>query len=77
MQNGYVERFNRTYRQDVLDACLFEDIEQARLLSEEWMRDYNYGRPHESLEGKTPIQMEENSYELKHINNYFVNSNPV
>ena len=55
MQNGYVERFNRTYRQDVLDAYLFEDIEQARLLSEEWMRDYNYDRPHESLEGKTSI----------------------
>ena len=54
MQNGYVEQFNRTYRQDVLDAYLFEDIEQARLLSEEWMRDYNYDRPHESLEGKLP-----------------------
>ena len=77
MQNGYVERFNRTYRQDVLDAYLFEDIEQAKLLSEEWMRDYNYDRPHESLEGKTPIQMEENSYKSKQINNYFVNSNPV
>jgi putative transposase len=76
MQNGYIEPFNRTYRQDVLDAYLFEDIEQARLLSEEWMRDYNYDRPHESLEGKTPIQMGENLYKSKQINNCLVNSNP-
>jgi hypothetical protein len=34
-------------------------------------------KQHESLEGKTPIQMEENSYKSKQINNYFVNSNPV
>jgi hypothetical protein len=31
----------------------------------EWMRDYKYTRPHESLEGKIPVQMEENSKKSK------------
>ena len=30
MQNAYVERFNRTFREDVLDAYIFEDINQVR-----------------------------------------------
>ena len=30
MQNAYIERFNRTFRQDVLDAYIFEDLYQFR-----------------------------------------------
>lgn len=54
-QNGYIERFNRTYREDVLDRYLFDEIGQAQILSEEWQEDYNYGHPHQSLGGMTPI----------------------
>jgi putative transposase len=28
MQNGYVERFNRTFREDILDAYLFSPVSQ-------------------------------------------------
>lgn len=56
MQNGYIERFNRTFRENILDAYLFEDIMQVQILAEEWMQDYNYNRPHESLEGKAPME---------------------
>ena len=32
MQNGYVERFNRFYREDILDAYYFNDLHQLRIL---------------------------------------------
>jgi len=33
-QNSYIKRFNRTYRQDVLNAYLFEDMMQVRSIIE-------------------------------------------
>jgi putative transposase len=53
-QNGYIERFNRTFREDVLDAHLFENLSQVREATEEWIEDYNYNHPHDGLGGKTP-----------------------
>lgn len=55
-QNAIVERFNRTYREDVLDANLFFTLDQARDLTEQWIEDYNNERPHEALEFKTPAE---------------------
>jgi putative transposase len=54
MQNGYIERFNRLYREAVLDAYLFFDLDQIRQLTNEWMQEYNQRRPHESLNNRTP-----------------------
>jgi putative transposase len=34
-QNGYIERFNRTYRTEALDLYLFNNLEQARKVTEE------------------------------------------
>ncbi len=55
MQNGFVERFNRTYREDILDAYLFSNIRQVNQLTEEWIKDYNTLHPHKSLNGYSPI----------------------
>lgn len=60
MQNGYIERFNRSYREKVLDANLFESIHHARELSDVFMEDYNFHRPHESLGNLSPV-----TYRLK------------
>jgi putative transposase len=61
MQNGYVERFNRSYRQDVLDANLFTNLSEVKILSDEFEEDYNLHRPHESLGDLTPVE-----YKSKH-----------
>ncbi|MGG7667003.1 integrase core domain-containing protein, partial [Dyadobacter sp. BHUBP1] len=55
----YIERFNRLYREAVLDAYLFESLEQAaaaavRILSDEWMDNYNRLHPHQALAGMAP-----------------------
>lgn len=56
MQNGYIERFNRVYREAVLDAYLFFDLYQVKQLTEEWMEEYNQRRPHEALNNLSPME---------------------
>jgi len=48
-QNGYIERFNRTFREDILDSYLFDAVEQAQEFANQWIWMYNNERPHESI----------------------------
>lgn len=54
-QNGFVERLNKTYREDMLDAYIFESIGQLQQYSNQWKDNYNHGHPHQSLKGQSPV----------------------
>ena len=56
-QNAYIERFNRTARQEWLELNLFEDIEHAQLLATQWQWTYNNVRPHSAIGGVPPRQL--------------------
>jgi putative transposase len=58
-QNAYIERCNRTYREEVLDMYLFNTLEQVRQLTEQWLYVYNAQRPHEALNGLAPYEYAE------------------
>ena len=57
-QNGYVERFNRTFREEltVLGAFNFRSLKEVKVLSEAWMDVYNNKRPHEATKNKPPVK---------------------
>ncbi|PIB12867.1 hypothetical protein B853_21136 [Vibrio rotiferianus CAIM 577 = LMG 21460] len=53
-ENSYIERFNRTYRTEVLNMYVFKTLSEVRDLTEKWMKEYNDERPHDSLDDLTP-----------------------
>jgi putative transposase len=69
-QNGFVERFNGSFRREFLDAYLFETLSQVREMAWVWMLDYNDERPHESLGDLPPAvyraKVESSNLELSH-----------
>ncbi len=48
-QNGRNESFNDTFRRKCLDAELFHNLAEARVVLEDWRRQYNHERPHSAL----------------------------
>ena len=54
MQNGFIERFNRSYREAVLDMFVFQTLNEVREQTEKWLKENNEERPHESLGHMTP-----------------------
>jgi len=55
-QNSYIEQFNRTYREDLLDLYRFETLQEAREMTDDWIELYNYERSHDSLNNMTPME---------------------
>lgn len=53
-QNSLIERFNRTFREEVLDSYMFESARQMQNYVNAWVWVYNNERPHSSLGYLTP-----------------------
>jgi putative transposase len=48
-ENGYIESFNGKMRDELLDGEIFTTLIEARILINQWMKEYNQVRPHSSL----------------------------
>jgi len=53
-ENGYIESFNGKLRDELLDREIFTTLEEAKVLIEQWRREYNQIRPHSSLGYRPP-----------------------
>lgn len=55
-QNAYIERFNGTFRREVLNANMFSSLTQVRRTVDAWLVEYNTERPHQALKFMTPVE---------------------
>jgi putative transposase len=56
-QNAFIERFNRSVRNEALDLYLFRSLGQVRELVEQWRTQYNNQRSHDALGACHPAFM--------------------
>jgi transposase InsO family protein len=55
-QNGHVESFNGSLRDECLDREMMLSLAEARVLIEDYRRHYNQERPHGGIGYRTPTQ---------------------
>jgi len=53
-ENGYIESFNGKLRDELLNREIFTTLTEAKVLIEQWRKDYNQVRPHSSLGYRPP-----------------------
>ena len=65
-QNAYIERFNRTFRHEVLDAYVFQSLREVREITRQWITVYNEERPHDSLGSLPPAMFRRQVEQARH-----------
>ncbi len=53
-ENGYIESFNGKLRDELLNREIFTTLTEAKILIEQWRREYNQVRPHSAKGYKPP-----------------------
>ncbi len=66
-ENGYIESFNGKFRDELLNGETFTTLLEARVLIENWRREYNQIRPHSSLGYRPPAPQAIRSMEFKRL----------
>ena len=54
--NGFIESFNGSLRDEMLNETLFSTLNQSRMALAIWRADYNNSRPHSQLGWRTPTE---------------------
>ena len=53
-ENGYIESFNGKLRDELLNREVFYTLAEAKILIEQWRKEYNQIRPHSALHYRPP-----------------------
>ncbi len=53
-ENGYIESFNGKLRDELLNREVFTTLLEAKVLIEQWRREYNEFRPHSAIHYRPP-----------------------
>jgi transposase InsO family protein len=53
-ENGYIESFNGKLRDELLNREIFYTLAEAKILIEQWRKEYNQIRPHSALGYRPP-----------------------
>jgi transposase InsO family protein len=53
-ENGYIESFNGKMRDELLNREIFTTLHEAKVLIEQWRREYNQVRPHSARNNQPP-----------------------
>ena len=53
-ENGYIESFDGKLRDELLDREIFTTLTEAKILIEEWRKEYDQVRPHSTLDYRPP-----------------------
>jgi len=54
-ENGYIESFNGKMRDELLNREIFTTLEEAKILIEQWRREYHQVRPHSAKNYRPPV----------------------
>ena len=53
-ENGYIESFNGKLGDELLNREVFYTLTEAKILIEQWRKEYNQVHPHSSLDYRPP-----------------------
>lgn len=69
-RNGFIERSNRTDKEELFNHIRFRDSEDRRYQLKLWEMEYNTCRPHQGLDNQIPFAVYQRDYPLHAASRY-------